>query len=63
MENIKDLLKKEIKKGFEIKEKYYKNEKQIRDLRDKERYFWKDISKENIDTYYEEHKAEYKKNR
>lgn len=61
MENIKELLKKEIKKGFEIKEKYYKNEKQLRELRDKERYFWKDISKENIDIYYEEHKIEYKK--
>ena len=61
MENIKELLNKEIKKGFETKEKYYKNEKELRDLRDKERYFWQDIPKENIDTYYEEHKAEHQK--
>lgn len=61
MENIKELLNKEIKKGFETKEKYYKNEKQLRDLKDKERYFWQDIPKENIDIYYEEHKAEHQK--
>lgn len=58
--NNKEIIKKELKKGFETKEKYYKNEKEIINLQDKARYFWQD-EKINLSNkaQYEEKNAEY----